>query len=56
MQAIRTVSSHRIVLNRRHNTVISRALLFQGRTAGTFHDNYCNATNDVEWLYPRAVH
>jgi hypothetical protein len=27
MQAIRTVSSHKIVLKRRHNTVISRALL-----------------------------
>jgi hypothetical protein len=40
MQAIRTVSSHKIVLNRRDNTVISRALLFQGRTAGTSHENY----------------
>jgi hypothetical protein len=40
MQAIRTVSSHKIVANRRHNTVISRALLFQGRTSGTLHDNY----------------
>jgi hypothetical protein len=40
MQAIRTVNSHKIVLNRRDNTVISRALLFQGRTAGTLHENY----------------